>query len=49
MTHFVEDFSVEVPVTNPNITDQYTEKVDLKRYRNVSQQQVIRCKYRNIT
>lgn len=30
MTHLVEDFSVEVPVTNPNITDQYTENVDLK-------------------
>jgi len=30
MTHLVEDFSVEVPVTNPNITDEYTDNVDLK-------------------
>ena len=30
MIHLVEDFSIEVPVTDPNITEQYTEKVDLK-------------------
>ena len=30
MPHLVEDFSIEVPVTDPNITEQYTEKVDLK-------------------
>lgn len=30
MVLLVEDFSVEVPVINPNLTDQYTEKVDLK-------------------
>lgn len=30
MIHLVEDFSIEVPVTDPNITEHYTEKVDLK-------------------
>lgn len=30
MPYLVEDFSIEVPVTNPNITDEYTETVDLK-------------------
>lgn len=30
MIHLVEDFSIEVPLTDPNITEQYTEKVDLK-------------------
>ena len=30
MIHLIEDFSIEVPVTDPNITEQYTEKIDLK-------------------
>lgn len=30
MAYLVEDFSVEVPLADPNITDQLTEKVDLK-------------------
>ena len=30
MTYLIEDFSIEVPVTDPNVTEQYTEIVDLK-------------------
>ena len=30
MIRLIEDFSIEVQVTDPNITEQYTEKVDLK-------------------
>ncbi|MBQ7424243.1 MAG: hypothetical protein IJV19_05835 [Prevotella sp.] len=30
MPHLVEDFSVEVPVADPNITDQFTEKIELR-------------------
>ncbi len=30
MAYIVEDFSIEVPVTNPSITDEYTEDVELK-------------------
>jgi len=30
MAYLVEDFSVEVTMDNPNITDQLTEKVELR-------------------
>ena len=30
MIYLVEDFSIEVPVIDSNITEHYTEKVDLK-------------------
>lgn len=30
MAYIVEDFSIEVPVTNPSITDEHTENVALK-------------------